>query len=69
MSSDFDFPATLTGVHFRLNSFPQMAYDRLTDQLWITWADDRNGQNSAAGASVKTNGDVFVVGSKHGSQS
>jgi hypothetical protein len=68
VASDFDFPATLTGVNFRLNSFPQMAYDRLTDRLWITWADDRNGQYSAAGASVKTNGDVFVVGSNHGSQ-
>jgi hypothetical protein len=68
VASDFDFPATLTGENFRLNSFPQMAYDRLTDRLWITWADDRNGQYSNAGESVKTNGDVFVVGSNHGSQ-
>ena len=67
VSSDFDFPATLTGENFRLNSFPQMVYDRLTDKLWITWADDRNGQYSG-GQSVKTNGDVFVVGSNHGSQ-
>ena len=67
VSADFDFPATLTGENFRLNSFPQMAYDRFTDQLWITWADDRNGQYDAAGNSVKTNGDVFVVGSRKGS--
>jgi hypothetical protein len=67
VASDFDFPATLTGENFRLNGFPQMAYDRLTDRLWITWADDRNGTYSG-GASVKTNGDVFVVGSAHGSQ-
>lgn len=67
VASDFDFPATLTGENFRLNSFPQMVYDRLTDKLWITWADDRNGQYSG-GQSVKTNGDVFVVGSNHGSQ-
>ena len=67
VSSDFDFPDVLTGENFRLNSFPQMVYDRLTDKLWITWADDRNGQYSG-GQSVKTNGDVFVVGSNHGSQ-
>jgi hypothetical protein len=67
VSSDFDFPDVLTGENFRLNSFPQMVYDRVTDKLWITWADDRNGQYSG-GQSVKTNGDVFVVGSNHGSQ-
>lgn len=67
VASDFDFPATLTGENFRLNSFPQMAYDRLTDRLWITWADDRNGQYSGR-SSVKTDGDTFLVGSKHGGQ-
>jgi hypothetical protein len=67
VASDFDFPDTLTGENFRLNSFPQMVYDRLTDRLWITWADDRNGQYSG-GSSVKTNGDAFLIGSKHGSQ-
>ncbi|GIH17623.1 sialidase family protein [Rugosimonospora africana] len=66
VSSDFDFPETLTGENFRLNSFPQLAYDRLTDRLWITWADDRDGRYSN-GSSVKTNGDTFLVGSKHGS--
>jgi len=73
VASDFDFPlnedvgsATLTGENFRINSFPQMAIDRLTNQLWITWADDRNGQYSATGESIKTNGDAFVVGSAPG---
>ncbi len=65
VASDFDFPETLTGENFRLNSFPQMAYDRLTDRLWITWADDRDGQYSGS-SSVKTNGDTFLVGSKRG---
>jgi len=64
---DFDFPDTLTGENFRLNSFPTLAYDRLSNQLWVTWADDRNGRYDADGNSVKTNGDVFVVGSRHGS--
>ncbi|GAA0917038.1 sialidase family protein [Virgisporangium aurantiacum] len=63
---DFDFPETLTGENFRLNSYPLMAYDWLTDRLWITWADDRNGVYDDEG-SVRTNGDVFVVGSRKGS--
>jgi hypothetical protein len=69
---DFDFPAnedvgrsTLTGENFRINSFPQMAYDRITGRLWITWADDRNGAYTG-GTSVKTNGDNFVVSSTDG---
>lgn len=69
---DFDFPpnedvgsSTLTGLNFRINSFPQMAYDRLTGKLWITWADDRNGAYDGF-QSVKTNGDNFVVNSSDG---
>jgi hypothetical protein len=65
VASDFDFPETLTGENFRLNSFPQMAYDRLTDRLWITWADDRDGRYSGS-SSTKTNGDTFLVGSTRG---
>jgi len=63
---DFDFPDTLTGENFRLNSFPQLDYDRVTNQLWITWADDRNGQYAPDGTSIKTNGDVFIVTSTAG---
>jgi hypothetical protein len=72
VSLDFDFPpnedvgrSTLTGLNFRINSFPQMAYDRLTGKLWITWADDRNGQYDGF-TSIKTNGDNFVVSSSDG---
>ena len=63
---DFDFPVNedvannaLTGENFRVNSFPQLTYDRVTDHLWVTWADDRNGTYSD-GKSVKTNGDAFL---------
>ena len=72
VSLDFDFPpnedvgsSTLTGLNFRVNSFPQMTYDRLTRKLWITWADDRNGTYNGF-TSVKTNGDNFVVSSSDG---
>jgi hypothetical protein len=72
VSLDFDFPpnedvgrSTLTGLNFRINSFPQMTYDRLTGKLWITWADDRNGTYDGF-TSVKTNGDNFVVSSPDG---
>jgi hypothetical protein len=70
---DFDFPGnadtgreTLTGENFRINSFPQLTIDRVTDALYATWSDDRNGQYDSAGNSIKTNGDVFVVGSRDG---
>jgi hypothetical protein len=73
VAADFDFPVDeatgspgLTGENFRINSYPTLAVDRLTNQLWITWADDRNGQYSDDGESIKTNGDVFVVGSVPG---
>lgn len=69
---NFDFPVNndvnnnaLTGENFRINSFPQLAYDRLTGHLWVTWADDRNGQYTN-GTSVKTNGDVFLAESADG---
>ncbi len=71
-SLDFDFPtnedvgsATLTGLNFRINSFPQMTIDRLTGKLWVTWADDRNGSYGGS-ESVKTNGDNFVISSSDG---
>jgi len=69
---DFDFPnnadvgrSTLTGENFRINSFPQLAYDRITNRLWITWADDSHGQY-VNGQSVRTNGDSFLTTSNDG---
>src|SRR5262249_31223144 len=57
--SDFDFPpnedvgsSTLTGLNFRINSFPQLTIDRLTGKLWVTWADDSHGQYTADGESI-----------------
>ena len=66
VSLSYGFPSKLTGQNFRLNTYPQTAYDRVTDKLWITWADDRNGTYDASGNSVRTNGDVFVVESQGG---
>lgn len=70
---DFDFPEnddvgreTLTGENFRISSFPAFTIDPQTGRLYVTWADDRNGQYSASGESVKTNGDVFVASSSNG---
>ncbi len=69
---NYDFPtnedvgrSTLTGENFRINSFPQLTLDRLTNRMWMTWADDRNGQYDANG-SVKTNGDAFITSSTNG---
>jgi hypothetical protein len=66
-ATDFDFPVNadisnnaLTGENFRINSFPQLTYDPVFNQLWVTWADDRNGEYNN-GTSVKTNGDVILT--------
>jgi hypothetical protein len=68
---DFDFPlnqdtgrSTLTGENFRINAFPQLAYDRADDRLWITWADDRNGLYTSSGASIRTDSTAFVVSAR-----
>lgn len=73
VAADYDFPynpdvgrSTLSGENFRINSFPQTAYDRSTGVLYITWADDRNGQYDGVGNSVKTNGDALLVASSDG---
>jgi hypothetical protein len=75
VSVDYDFPYnadvgdnTLTGEHFRINSYPSFAVDRQTGRLYVSWADDRNGQYAANGTSIKTNGDVFVATSSNGTQ-
>jgi len=67
VDTNFDFPSTLTGENFRLNSFPQLAYDRATERLTVTWADDRNGRyDPATGRSIRTNGDNIVSSSGNG---
>ncbi|MBS2963405.1 exo-alpha-sialidase [Actinocrinis puniceicyclus] len=65
---DFDFPVNadignnaLTGENFRINSFPQLAYDRVENRLYATWADDRNGAYDSSGASVRTDGNSFLI--------
>ena len=65
---NFDFPlnpdtgrSTLTGENFRLNSFPQLAYDRAENRLYITWADDRNGAYTSSGQSIHTNGISLLI--------
>jgi hypothetical protein len=67
VDTNYDFPATLTGENFRLNSFPQLAYDPVFDRLYVTWDDDRNGQyDPTTGQSIKTNGDNIVSTSRGG---
>ena len=76
VDTNYDFPfneplgtATLTGENFRINSFPQLDYDRSSGLLALTWADDRNGQYDAAtGASIKSNGDNIVSLSADGAR-
>lgn len=65
---NFDFPVnpdtgrgTLTGENFRINSFPQLAYDRVDNVLYATWADDRNGTYTSTGVSVHTNGSSLLI--------
>jgi hypothetical protein len=74
VDTNYDFPlneevgrATLTGENFRVNSYPQLAYDPITDRLYVTWNDDRNGTYTEEGESVRTNGDNIVGTSRGGS--
>ncbi|PZS33850.1 MAG: exo-alpha-sialidase [Pseudonocardiales bacterium] len=74
VDTNFDFPLneplgtqTLTGENFRVNSFPQLAYDPVFDRLAVTWADDRHGSyDPTTGASIKSNGDNIVSTSGDG---
>ena len=70
---NYDFPLNpeiqrsgLTGENFRISSFPALALDQDTGRLFVTWADDREGQYDANGNSIKTNGNVIVVTSSNG---
>jgi hypothetical protein len=73
VDTNFDFPLneevgslTLTGENFRINSYPQLAYDPLTDRLALSWNDDRNGRYTDEGESIRTNGDNIVASSRGG---
>jgi hypothetical protein len=61
VDTNFDFPfneevgsLTLTGENFRINSYPQLAYDPVTDRLALSWNDDRNGRYTDEGESILT---------------
>ncbi len=74
VDTNYDFPfsdalgtSVLTGENFRINSYPQLAYDWATGVLALTWSDDRNGSYDATtGASIKSNGDNIVSISRDG---
>ena len=73
VDTNFDFPfneavgsLTLTGENFRINSYPQLAYDSVTDRLALSWNDDRNGRYTDDGESIRTNGDTIVASSRGG---
>jgi len=73
VATDYDFPfnedvgdQTLTGENFRINSYPSFAIDQRTGRLFVTWADDRNGQYGSDGSSIKTNGEVLIASSSNG---
>jgi hypothetical protein len=62
---DENFPifggrGVLTGLHFRTNTFPALTVDRVTGNLYLAWADNRNG--NATTTSVQ----VFVQSSTDG---
>ena len=74
VDTNFDFPfnpdlgtPALTGENFRINSYPQLAYDPTRDKLAVTWNDDRNGvYDATTGASIRTNGDNILSTSSDG---
>ncbi len=73
VGQNYDYPfnsdvanETLTGENFRINSYPQLTVDPLTQHLYVTWSDDRTGQYTSAGVSVKTDGTAFIASSADG---
>jgi hypothetical protein len=74
VGTNYDFPfndalgtETLTGENFRVNAYPQLAYDWHSDVLALTWSDDRNGvYDSATGESIKTDADNILAFSRGG---
>lgn len=73
IGQNYDYPLnedvgsdTLTGENFRINSYPQLTIDPVTQHLYVVWSDDRNGQYDSSGASVKTDGTAVIAGSGDG---
>ncbi|MBR7830112.1 exo-alpha-sialidase [Actinospica sp. MGRD01-02] len=73
VGANYDYPynadvqnETLTGENFRINSYPQLTVDPVTQRLYVTWSDDRNGEYTSAGVSVKTDGTAFISSSADG---
>ena len=73
VDTNYDFPFSdrlgtlvLTGENFRINSYPQLAYDPSGKFLVVTWNDDRNGTYDADGASIRSDGDNIVSVSRDG---
>jgi hypothetical protein len=67
VDTNYDFPSTLTGENFRLNSYPQLTVDSVDGHVAVVWSDDRNGQyDETTGASIETNGDNIVSTSPNG---
>ncbi|WP_034262955.1 sialidase family protein [Actinospica robiniae] len=73
IGQNFDYPLNadigddaLTGENFRINSYPQLTIDPVTQHLYVVWSDDRNGQYDSSGASVQTDGTAFIAGSGDG---
>jgi hypothetical protein len=74
VDTNYDFPfneplgtETLTGENFRVNSYPQLAYDEPGNRLALTWSDDRNGKyDPKTGESLRSNGDNILSFSSDG---
>jgi len=73
VGQNYDYPynadvanETLTGENFRINSYPQLTVDPVTQHLYVTWSDDRYGQYTSAGVSVKTDGTALISSSPDG---
>jgi hypothetical protein len=73
VGQNYDYPynadvanETLTGENFRINSYPQLTVDPVTQHLYVTWSDDRNGRYNSSGVSVKTDGTAFIASSADG---
>lgn len=60
---------TLTGEHFRLNSFPSLSIDPTNGRLAIVWADDRGAGNCGTGSPAfvgVTSAKVVLITSPNG---